>query len=103
MSPFRLYNDELTLVGSMAVLHSYARAVEMFAAGALQAATMVSHAFSLDDYGEAVELFRAGKGRKLQIRPQATRSVELLSTSDDASERGSMPTAESTLPTSPPG
>jgi threonine dehydrogenase-like Zn-dependent dehydrogenase len=80
MSPFRIYNDEVTLVGSMAVLHSYARAVEMFAAGALQAATMVSHAFSLDGYGEAVELFRAGTGRKLQIRPQAARSIALLAT-----------------------
>jgi 2-desacetyl-2-hydroxyethyl bacteriochlorophyllide A dehydrogenase len=78
MSPFRIYNDELTLVGSMAVLHSYARAVEMFAAGALQAEAMVSHAFSLDEYGAAIEMFRAGTGRKLQIRPQATQSVELL-------------------------
>ena len=45
-SPFRVYNDEITIVGSMAVLNSYARAVEMFAAGALAADRMVSHAFS---------------------------------------------------------
>jgi 2-desacetyl-2-hydroxyethyl bacteriochlorophyllide A dehydrogenase len=76
-SPFRVYNDEITIVGSMAVLNSYARAVEMFAAGALIAAPMVSHAFSLEDYGDALELFRTGAGRKLQIRPQATASVEL--------------------------
>ena len=39
---------------------------------------MVSHAFCLDDYADALDQFRAGRGRKLQIRPQAARSVELL-------------------------
>ncbi|MFW6597446.1 zinc-dependent alcohol dehydrogenase family protein [Propionibacteriaceae bacterium Y2011] len=77
-SPFRVYNDEINIVGSMAVLHSYGRAVEMFAAGALAAASMVSHAFSLDDYGEALETFRAGTGRKVQIRPGLTRSRQLI-------------------------
>jgi 2-desacetyl-2-hydroxyethyl bacteriochlorophyllide A dehydrogenase len=77
-SPFRIYNDEINIVGSMAVLNSYARAVEMFAAGALRADRMVSHAFCLDDYADALDEFRAGRGRKLQIRPQTTRSVELL-------------------------
>jgi 2-desacetyl-2-hydroxyethyl bacteriochlorophyllide A dehydrogenase len=77
-SPFRVYNDEVTVVGSMAVLHSYARAVEMFTAGALNAKPMISHAFDLTHYGEAIEAFRAGTGRKIQIRPQATESLELL-------------------------
>ena len=77
-SPFRVYNDEITIVGSMAVLNSYGRAVEMFAAGALQAAPMVSHAFALQDYGDALEMFRSGAGRKLQIRPQESSSSELL-------------------------
>jgi 2-desacetyl-2-hydroxyethyl bacteriochlorophyllide A dehydrogenase len=77
-SPFGLYNDEITVVGSMAVLASYARAVEMFAANALNADQMVSHAYTLEDYGEALEAFRAGTGRKLQIRPQASKSQQLL-------------------------
>ena len=76
-SPFRVYNDEITIVGSMAVLNSYARAVEMFTAGVLAADRMVSHAFTLADYGEALDMFRQGRGRKLQIRPQATESLEL--------------------------
>ena len=77
-SPFRIYNDEVTMVGSMAVLHSYARAVEMFTAGALNAKPMISHAFALTDYGDAIEAFRAGIGRKIQIRPHSTESVRLL-------------------------
>lgn len=77
-SPFRVYNDELTITGSMAVLNTYGRAVEMFAAGALNARQMVSHAFCLDDYAQALDMFRAGTGRKLQIRPQTAGSVLLL-------------------------
>jgi threonine dehydrogenase-like Zn-dependent dehydrogenase len=53
-------------------------AVEMFVAGALNAKAMVSHAYALADYGEAIEAFRAGTGRKIQIRPQARESMELL-------------------------
>lgn len=77
-SPFGIYNDEITVVGSMAVLASYGRAVEMFAAGALNAERMISHAYALADYGEALDVFRAGSGRKLQIRPQASESVRLI-------------------------
>lgn len=77
-SPFRVYNDEISVVGSMAVLHSYGRAVEMFSAGAIRADRMVSHAYTLEDYGRALDAFRSGDGRKLQIRPGATRSRSLL-------------------------
>lgn len=79
-SPFRIYHDEISVIGSMAELRSYARAVEMFAAGALDAPTMVSHAFPLEGYGDAIELFRRGSGRKLQIRPSSGAAVELVST-----------------------
>ena len=77
-SPFRVYNDELTITGSMAVLNTYGRAVEMFTTGAIDAPRMVSHAFTLADYGAALEMFRAGQGRKVQIRPQLDESMELL-------------------------
>ena len=70
-SPFRLYRDEITVVGSMAVLHSFGRAVDLMAAGVVDANTMISHTYPLDEYGAAVEAFRAGIGRKLQIRPGA--------------------------------
>jgi threonine dehydrogenase-like Zn-dependent dehydrogenase len=62
----------------MAVLNTYGRAMELFAAGAISAERMVSHAFTLDDYDKALEMFRAGSGRKLQVRPQSTESVKLI-------------------------
>lgn len=68
-SPFRVYNDEITIVGSMAVLHSFGRAVELMAAGAVDAATIITHAFALRDYPEALQAFRDGRGRKLQVLP----------------------------------
>lgn len=77
-SPFRVYRDEISIVGTMAVLNSFGRAVEMFEAGAVNAAAMISHSFVLDDYAEALELFRKGSGRKLQIRPNDTESRVLI-------------------------
>lgn len=73
-SPFRVYRDEISIVGTMAVLNSFGRAVEMFEAGAIQSEPMISHSFTLDDYAKALDMFRAGTGRKLQIRPNDTQS-----------------------------
>ncbi|MBB6171336.1 2-desacetyl-2-hydroxyethyl bacteriochlorophyllide A dehydrogenase [Nocardiopsis mwathae] len=70
-SPFRVYNDEITIVGSMAVLHSYGRAVDLMAKGAVDADAMISHRFTLDEYTDALDAFRAGRGRKLQVHPQS--------------------------------
>jgi len=77
-SPFRVYRDELSIVGTMAVLNSFGRAVELFEAGAINATAMVSHSFTLDDYADALAMFRAGTGRKLQIRPNDTESRVLI-------------------------
>ncbi|WP_158881195.1 zinc-dependent alcohol dehydrogenase family protein [Amycolatopsis anabasis] len=68
-SPFRVYHDEITIVGSMAVLHSYGRAVELMGRGVVDADTMISHAFGLDRYPDALDMFRASSGRKLQVQP----------------------------------
>ncbi|WP_100447288.1 zinc-dependent alcohol dehydrogenase family protein [Glycomyces xiaoerkulensis] len=68
-SPFRVYKDEIHIVGSMAVLHSFGRAVELLAKGVVEPEVMISHHFGLDRYATAVETFRQGTGRKLQIRP----------------------------------
>ncbi len=73
-SPFRIYRDEISIVGTMAVLNSFGRAVEMFEAGVIRPGPMISHSFTLDDYAAALEMFRRGTGRKLQIRPNDSES-----------------------------
>jgi 2-desacetyl-2-hydroxyethyl bacteriochlorophyllide A dehydrogenase len=77
-SPFRVYRDEISIVGTMAVLNSFGRAVEMFEAGAINPKPMISHSFTLDDYADALQMFRDGIGRKLQIRPNDTQSRTLI-------------------------
>jgi 2-desacetyl-2-hydroxyethyl bacteriochlorophyllide A dehydrogenase len=77
-SPFRVYRDEISIVGTMAVLNSFGRAVEMFEAGAINPKPMISHSFTLEDYPDALDMFRRGTGRKLQIRPGDTQSRVLL-------------------------
>jgi threonine dehydrogenase-like Zn-dependent dehydrogenase len=69
VSPFRIYNDEITIVGSMAVLHSFGRAVDLLGEGVIDADTMITHDFPLAEFGEALQTFRAGTGRKIQVRP----------------------------------
>jgi 2-desacetyl-2-hydroxyethyl bacteriochlorophyllide A dehydrogenase len=68
-SPYRVYHEEITIVGSMAVLHSYERAAEMFVAGVLDPAVMISDRFPLDAYPEALDRFKRGIGRKIQVVP----------------------------------
>ena len=52
--PFRIYNEEITVVGSMAVLTSYGRAVDIVAAGGVDAARGDRH-LDLDGFADALE------------------------------------------------
>ncbi|SIQ75852.1 zinc-dependent alcohol dehydrogenase family protein [Micromonospora avicenniae] len=67
IEPYRIYNQEITVTGSMAVLHSFERAGELFAAGILDPGVFISHRFPLGSYADAIDQFRAGVGRKIEI------------------------------------
>jgi len=69
IEPYEIYRREITITGSMAVLHSFDRAGELFAAGVLDPSVFVSHRFPLASYAEALDQFRAGIGRKILIEP----------------------------------
>ena len=64
---FKIYNEEISILGSMAVLNSYGPAIDILAAGAVDAEKMVTHTLSLDDFPAAVDLVRQGAGLKVQI------------------------------------
>lgn len=68
-SPYRVYNQEITITGSMAVLHSFERAAELFAAGVLDPDIMISDRYPLEDYPAALDQFSRGVGRKIQVTP----------------------------------
>jgi 2-desacetyl-2-hydroxyethyl bacteriochlorophyllide A dehydrogenase len=69
VAPYRIYREEITITGAMAVLHSFERAGELFAAGLLRPDVLISHRLPLDRYAEAMAQFRAGVGRKLLVTP----------------------------------
>ncbi len=68
-SPFRVYNDEITIVGSMAVLHSFERALALFARGVIDSEALITNRFKLDDYTKAIDTFLSGSGLKVQVSP----------------------------------
>jgi 2-desacetyl-2-hydroxyethyl bacteriochlorophyllide A dehydrogenase len=69
IEPYRIYRKEITITGSMAVLHSYERAADLFAGGILDPDIFISHRLPLADYTTALGLFRQGVGRKIQVLP----------------------------------
>jgi 2-desacetyl-2-hydroxyethyl bacteriochlorophyllide A dehydrogenase len=69
IEPYKIYNREITITGSMAVLHSFERAGDLFAAGVLRPDVFISHRFPLEEYADALAQFQAGVGRKIQVVP----------------------------------
>lgn len=68
-SPYKIYNQEITITGSMAVLRSYERAAELFAGGVLDPDVFISDRYPLEQYATALEQFKNGIGRKIQVNP----------------------------------
>ncbi len=66
-SPYRLYNHEITITGSMSVLHSFERAAELLAAGLIDTGRLITTRLPLAEYGAALEHVRAGAGLKTQV------------------------------------
>lgn len=69
VEPYKIYNQEITITGSMAVLHSYERAADLFARGVIDPAVFITDRFTLADYPAALDRFAQGVGRKIQVRP----------------------------------
>lgn len=66
---FKIYNEEISIIGSMAVLNSYGPAIDALNAGALDTDKMVTHTFPISEFDEAVATVRRGEGLKVQIDP----------------------------------
>jgi 2-desacetyl-2-hydroxyethyl bacteriochlorophyllide A dehydrogenase len=69
-SPFRVYNEEIRIIGSMAVLHSFERAVSLLVKGVIDCQAMITNRYPLDQYSSAIDTFLAGSGLKVQVSPQ---------------------------------
>ncbi len=64
---FKIYNEELTILGTMAVLNSYGPAIDVISAGAIKAKEMVTHSFPLEEFDQAMAVVRSGTGLKVQV------------------------------------
>jgi len=69
ISPFRVYNDEIRIIGSMAVLHSFERALALLVKGVIDCEALITNRFTLDDYSSAIDTFLSGSGLKVQVGP----------------------------------
>ena len=69
IEPYKIYNQEITITGSMAVLHSFERAAALFADGVIDPDVFISDRLPLDEYPSALEQFAKGVGRKIQVLP----------------------------------
>ncbi|WP_060885176.1 zinc-dependent alcohol dehydrogenase family protein [Streptomyces caniscabiei] len=69
IDPYRVYNQEITITGSMAVLHSFERAAELFASGVLDPDVLISDRLPLEQYPQALDQFASGVGRKIVVIP----------------------------------
>lgn len=67
VSPFSINWMELTVIGSMAVRHSFQRAVELLPALEFPLESLVTHHVALDELEQAIGLLRNGEGLKVAV------------------------------------
>lgn len=65
--PYEIYRNELTIMGSMAVLNSFSRAVALTMRDAEMLQRLLTHQFELAAFDDAVNATRARVGGKVQI------------------------------------
>jgi NADPH2:quinone reductase len=71
VSPHRIYADELTIVGSMAILRTFGPAVDAVAQHADLLAPLVTDTVTLDDIGLGLEAVKSGTAVKVVVDPSA--------------------------------
>jgi 2-desacetyl-2-hydroxyethyl bacteriochlorophyllide A dehydrogenase len=69
VEPFDLYRREITVIGTMALVHTFGRATELLGETGMQWPALVSHWLPLEAFSEAIELVRTARGRKIAIVP----------------------------------
>ena len=71
ISPFEIYRREITIVGSMAILRTFAAAVETVARHGDRFRPLLTHSFGLDRFADAVATMSSGDAVKVTIEPAA--------------------------------
>ncbi len=67
--PYRVYEEEIRILGSVCPLNSFDRAMQALASGAVQVAGPIGGFVPLEGYAEALARFAAGATRKVVVTP----------------------------------
>ena len=85
LSPYRIYRDEISVVGSMSVGHSFAPAIALMASGRLDLERLVTHTVGLDGVEGALALMRGGGALKCHVDPSRARALDSASAARQSS------------------
>ncbi|HWS83004.1 MAG TPA: zinc-dependent alcohol dehydrogenase family protein [Ktedonobacteraceae bacterium] len=72
LSPFRIYNDEITILGSMAILFSFEAAANLISNGVINTKALLTQAPPLEAFSDALDRVKRGEGVKTQILPNGS-------------------------------
>jgi NADPH2:quinone reductase len=72
LSPFRLYNDEITILGSMAILFSFEAATNLISNGVMNTKALLTQMLPLEAFSDALDMVKRGEGVKTQIPPNGS-------------------------------
>lgn len=69
VSPYDIFSQEYTILGSFAQIHCFGRALEYLESGAVQVKELISHELPLEDYGKGLDYIVQKQARKVIIHP----------------------------------
>lgn len=69
ISPFRINEDELRVVGSLNNPHTHQRAIDILASGRLDVSQIITDVITLDDLGSAMDPANFPRAGKIIVRP----------------------------------
>lgn len=69
ISPFQVYNKDLTILGSMAINYTFDPAIALLDAGAVDVRPLLTHSLPLEDFSRALSLAGSREAMKVQIVP----------------------------------
>ena len=69
VSPYRIFSQEYTIIGSFAQTHCFPRALAYLESGVVQVDELISHELPLEEYGTGLDLIVGKKAKKVIIHP----------------------------------